>query len=87
MEPEIICREAAFKHGATGDDIRWAFATAVYEGPLDEESGDLTRRALIGFDTKGNPIEVYYNDYGEVYNVFHAMRCRDTSLLPGDGND
>jgi hypothetical protein len=31
MEPEIVCKPTAFKHGVTLDDIRWAFSTAKYD--------------------------------------------------------
>jgi hypothetical protein len=50
MEPEILCKPAAFKHGVTLDDIRWAFATARYDMPVecDEE-----KRLLIGFNIEG----------------------------------
>jgi hypothetical protein len=39
---------------------------------------------LIGFDTKANPIEILYNEFGDNgKNVFHAMPCRSmfNSLL------
>jgi hypothetical protein len=32
---------------------------------------------LLGFDTKANPVEKLYNEFGENgVNVFHAMPCR-----------
>ena len=32
---------------------------------------------LPGFDTKANPVEILYNEFGENgVNVFHAMPCR-----------
>jgi hypothetical protein len=38
--------------------------------------------AIIGFDKKGNLIEIMYNLIDEQsINVFHAMRCRDTFRL------
>jgi len=41
---------------------------------------------LIGFNTKGNLIEVMYNRIDdERINVFHAMRCRK-ELLPVDAH-
>jgi hypothetical protein len=80
MEPNIVCKPSAFKHGYAFDDIRWAFATAQYDGPLDEK--DDNRRLLVGFDTQGNPLEVLYNELGDnTVNVFHAMACRNENLL------
>jgi len=36
---------------------------------------------LIGFDSKANPIEILYNEFGENgVNVFHAMTCQDHFL-------
>jgi hypothetical protein len=57
MEPKIICREFAFKHGVTEADIRQAFKTVRYDGPV---KGYDNKFLLPGFDTKANPIEVIY---------------------------
>jgi hypothetical protein len=75
MLPDIVCRPSAFKHGVTEADIKWAITTAVYDLP-DED--DEEKRLLIGFNTKGNPLEIMYNelDDGKVH-VFHAMPLRD----------
>ena len=36
---------------------------------------------LVGFDTKGNPIEIGYNRIDEEHiNVFHVMKCRKEYL-------
>jgi hypothetical protein len=70
----------AFKHGATEEDIRRAFDTAVYDGLLDEPGDDDARDKylLIGFNCKTNPIEILYNVMGDYHvNVFHAMPCRN----------
>ena len=74
MESTIIFKPTAFKHGLTEADIYWAFSTAKYDLP-DEDDED--KRLLIGFSTKGNPLEIMYNelDDGRI-NVFHAMPCR-----------
>ena len=74
MEPDIICKPSAFKHGVTETDIHWAFSTARYDLPVE---GDEDKRLLIGFDYAGNPVEIMYNelDDGRI-NVFHAMPCR-----------
>jgi hypothetical protein len=73
MESKIVCRESAFKHGVTEADIRHAFKTVRYDGPL---KGYDNKFLLLGFDTKANPIDVIYNEFGEGrLNVFHAMSC------------
>jgi hypothetical protein len=74
MEPEIVCKKSAFKHGITIDDILSAFSTAVYDVMLKD---DREKRLLIGFNLAGNPLEIIYNelDDGRI-NVFHAMPCR-----------
>jgi hypothetical protein len=74
MEPDIVCKSSAFKHGVTEDDIRWAFSTARYDLPIED---DEEKRLLIGFNNEGNPLEIIYNelDDGKI-NVFHAMPCR-----------
>jgi hypothetical protein len=74
MEPDIRFRQSAFKHGVSEEDIRHAIQTARYVGLMDNCDNKYT---LLGFDTKGNPLEVFYNEFGENgVNVFHAMRCR-----------
>ena len=74
MEPEIVFKPSAFKHNVTEIDIYWAFSTARYDLPVEN---DEEKRLLIGFDIAGNPIEILYNelDDGRI-NVFHAMPCR-----------
>ena len=69
---------AAFKHKASEADIRRAFDTAIYDGLLNEGTGpDKDKYLLIGFDTKGNPLEILYNQIDDkTINVFHAMECR-----------
>ena len=78
MFPDIVCRPSAFKHDVTEADIKWVFTTAVYDLP-DED--DEEKRLLIGFNTKGNPLEIMYNelDDGKVH-VFHAMHLRDVFI-------
>jgi hypothetical protein len=47
----------------------------ILEDPVDD--GTDNKFLLIGFDTKGNPLEVMYNRIdSETIKVFHAMRCR-----------
>ena len=78
MKQEIVCKKSAFKHGVSEADIHWAFTTARYDLP-DEE--DAEKRLLIGFGGNGNPLEIMYNelDDGRI-NVFHAMPCRTVFL-------
>ncbi|MDR1506209.1 MAG: hypothetical protein LBI67_03825 [Treponema sp.] len=74
MEPDIVCKPSAFKHGVTLADIYSAFSTAAYDVMLRD---DREKRLLIGFSTAGNPLEILFNELedGRV-NVFHAMPCR-----------
>ena len=78
MEPEFRFRKSAFKHGVTETDIKWAFRTARYDLPVE---GYKNKRLLIGFDTKANPVEILYNEFGDNgVNVFHAMACQSCFL-------
>jgi hypothetical protein len=75
MDIEVVFADSAFKHGLTKADIMWAFETARYDGPVED---GLNKRMMLGFDTKGNPIEVMYNELEENrLRVFHAMPCRN----------
>ena len=67
-------RESALKHGVTEEDIRHAFGNYRTVRQLQ---GRENVYLLIGFDTKANPIEILYNEFGENgVNVFHAMACQ-----------
>ncbi|WP_461254899.1 hypothetical protein [Treponema sp. R80B11-R83G3] len=75
---EIVFRQSAFRHGATEDDIRWAFKTVELDKLIE---GAENRYRLLGFNTKGNMIEVLYNQVTENrVNVFHAFSCSDSYL-------
>jgi hypothetical protein len=75
MELEFTFRESAFQHHLTEADIRHAFATYRHIGQYDNRENVYL---LLGFDTKANPVEILYNEYGENgVNVFHAMPCQD----------
>jgi len=79
MDIKIIYKKSAFKHGETESDIRWAFNTAKYDNLIE---GFENKYLLIGFNTKGNLIEVIYNDLGDnIASVFHAMGCRNELLF------
>ena len=78
MGIRIVCKQSAFKHGITEDDIRRAFNTVKYDNLVE---GFENKYLLIGFDTHGNLLEVMYGDLGEnVVSVFHAMKCRKALL-------
>ena len=78
MDLQFRIRESALKHGVTEADIRHAFENNPFLAQYhDRENVYL----LLGFDTKANPIEVLYNEFGECgVNVFHAMKCRSQFL-------
>ncbi|MDR0524319.1 MAG: hypothetical protein LBG90_00420 [Spirochaetaceae bacterium] len=79
MDPDIICNPSAFKHGLTRDDIEYALLHPIRNGLLEDYEN---KYLLVGFDTRGNPIEVMYNRIdAERVQVFHAMKCRK-SFLP-----
>ena len=70
--------KSAFKHGLSEADIEWAFLHTIRNGLLEDYED---KYLLIGFDTRGNPIEVMYNRIDEErLNVFHAMKCRKAFL-------
>jgi len=79
MDIAIEFNPSAFKHGVTEADIRWAFDTAAYDGWFDRGDGlAKDKYLLIGFDRKGNSVEILYNVINSnTVNVFHAMKCRN----------
>jgi len=75
MVNKILFVQSAFKHGYTQNDIERAVETKIYEGLL---KGEDDIYAIIGFDTVGNPMEIFYNIIdNETIKVFHAMYLRD----------
>jgi len=78
MDTSIEFNPSAFKHGVSEADIRWAFDTAKYDGWFNGGEGQSKDKyLLIGFDRKGNPLEIIYNVCNDdTINVFHAMKCR-----------
>jgi hypothetical protein len=74
MDLQFRFRESAFKHGVNEADIRHAFANYRFMGQYDNRENVYL---LVGFDTRANPIEILYNEFGKSgVNIFHAMRCR-----------
>ncbi len=81
MDGGISYNISAFKHGITKDDIEYAFLHPICNGLLEDYEN---KYLLIGFNTRGNPIEIMYNRIDDDHvNVFHAMKCRK-GLLPHD---
>jgi hypothetical protein len=73
----IEFNEAAFRHGVTREDVRWAIAHRLYDGHMEDEAYT-NKYLVIGFDTKGTLLEIMYNIIDEdSINVFHAMPCRE----------
>ena len=69
---------AAFKHGVSEADIRFAILNALYDDVLD---GTDNKHLVLGFDHNGNLLEILYNSIDEdSINVFHAMNCRNIFL-------
>ena len=53
-------------------------ATAIFDEIIE---GYDNKYLLIGFDIRGNLIEVMYNLVSDdIANIFHAMRCRNELL-------
>jgi hypothetical protein len=78
MEIVLDFNEAAFRHGISRDDIAHAVKTKIYDAPL---GGFPDKYIVIGFDLKGNPLEIMYNPIDDdTINVFHAMKARRTFL-------
>jgi len=74
MFPVIEFNKAAFKHGITEDNIRYAMWHPLQEQYLEAYKN---KWLLIGYDSAGNLIEVAYNIIDdETVSVFHAMPCR-----------
>ena len=71
MDTIIEFNDSAFNHEVSKDDIRKAFDTAKYDGWFNER-GQKDQYLLVGFDLKGNPLEIMYNIIdNETISVFH----------------
>jgi uncharacterized DUF497 family protein len=78
MFPNIEYHEAAFKHGVTEANIRYALWHPLHEQLLDAYKN---KWLVVGYDTAGNLIEVAYNLIDDdTAMVFHAMSCRKNFL-------
>jgi hypothetical protein len=79
MDEVIMFNPAAFKHGISEADIRWAANHPLYEDLLQ---GYLNKYLVLGYDTKRRLLEIMYNRLSEdTIKVFHAMKCV-TKYLP-----
>ncbi|MCL2721706.1 MAG: hypothetical protein FWD47_10260 [Treponema sp.] len=74
----IKFNQSALKRGYTEADIMRCFETFIYEDPLEDADN---KYLLIGFDLKGNLLEIMYNKIDDdSINVFHAMPCRNAYI-------
>ena len=81
MHIEIIFNESASKHGIAEEDIKNALTTFLLDAAIGVSDDNYEKYLVIGFDTKGNLIELMYNLNDEQsINVFHAMKCRKDYL-------
>ena len=76
----IVYKPSAFLHKISKDDIQYAFLNPYYDGPIEDYSNIENRYIRLGFDRSGNLLEIMYNEYENVYCIFHAMKCRSIYL-------
>ena len=69
---DLEIKQSAYKHGATYDDIINCYRFPIVTRIID---ADPNKFLYIGFDMKGNPIEILVNHNG-ISVVFHAMKLR-----------
>jgi len=75
---KIHFNPSAFKHGFSEADILKAIESKIYEGSVEDFEN---KYAIIGFDTKGNLLEILYNIIdNENINIYHAMKCRNSFM-------
>jgi uncharacterized DUF497 family protein len=80
MDFEIEFNLAAFIHGISEHDIRFAIDTARFDACIETDETD-NKFLIIGFDRNANLLEIMYNVIDEnTINVFHAMKCRKRYL-------
>jgi hypothetical protein len=81
MHIEIVFNKSAFKHGITEQDIHSALTTFLVDVAFGDNIDEYDKFLIIGFDTKGNLLEIMYNIIdGQNINIFHAMKCRKEYL-------
>ena len=75
MGPSVEFVPSAFKHAVTEENIRWVLLNHLADGVIEED--DEAKHLAVGFDKKGNLLEIMYNHIDEqTIKVFHAMKCR-----------
>ena len=62
----MIFNTTAFKHGATERDIEYAMAAPLVDRLMDKY---INKYMIIGFDLKGNLLEIMYNLVDEAKNT------------------
>ena len=73
MDDGIGFNEAAFRHGISEADMRWAVTHPLYEDLLE---GFMNKYLVIGYDSKRRLLEIMYNRVDDdTVNIFHAMKC------------
>ena len=82
MEPEIVCVPSAFKHGFSEADIRRVIRTRIRNVLIN---GYEDKYAIIGFDTKGNALEIMYDLLSdqtmEVFRASAPLRPREVFFV------
>ena len=74
IDVTLIFNTTAFKHGFTEKDIEYAMSAPLVDRLMEKH---VNKYLILGFDTKGNLLEIMYNLVDEdTANVFHAMTCR-----------
>ena len=74
---DIIFKKSAFLHKVSEADIKYAFMNPYYDGPIEEDGKSENRFLRLGFDRSGNLLEMMYNEYGDIFCIFHVMKCRN----------
>jgi len=69
---DLDITQSAYKHGYTYDDIINCYRYPIAIRVIDL---DPSKYLYVGFDTKGNPMEILVNHNG-ISVVFHAMKLR-----------
>jgi len=78
MDVIVEFNEAAFRHNIEREDILCAYRNRIYDAAIQELP---EKYAVIGFDRKGNPLEILYNPIDDnTISIFHAMNVRKSFI-------
>jgi hypothetical protein len=69
---DLEIKQSAYKHGHTYDDIINCYRYPIAIRVVDADS---SKYLYVGFDMKGNPMEILANHNG-ISVIFHAMKLR-----------